>query len=283
MISFDIAAASVAGREHVRTGRNNQDALYVRASEHGVVAVVTDGCGSSGHSEVGSWLGARRVVEVALEALARGARPEEPSFLERVRSEVLRYVEEVSGRLGPEALAEAMLFTVVGALITPEHTLIFSAGDGLWALNGKVHTLGPFPGNAPPYLTYGLLRPGMAPLERQALVPTPEVESLVLGTDGAQELLELEDTPMPESGEPVGPFSQLWEEDRFFRQADALRRWLTLLTREHVRADFEARRLVRTPGLLGDDTTLLVLRRTRAQPAAEGDEEKTPPFQTVEG
>jgi hypothetical protein len=282
MIIFDIAAGSVAGREHVRTGRNNQDALHVRANEHGVAAVVTDGCGSSGHSEVGSWLGARCVVEAALEALAQGARPEEPSFLDRVRSEVLRYVAEVSGRLGPDALAEAMLFTVVGAVITPEHTLIFAAGDGVWALNGKVHKLGPFPGNAPPYLTYGLLRPGMSPLERQALVPTPEVESLLLGTDGAQDLLELESTPMPESGEPVGPFSQLWEEDRFFRQPDALRRWLTLLTREHVRADFDARRLVRTPGLLGDDTTLLVLRRTLTPAAQEGEEENTPPFQTLE-
>lgn len=282
MIVFDIAAASVAGREHVRTGRNNQDALYVRASEHGVAAVVTDGCGSSAHSEVGSWLGARWVVEASLEALAQGARPEEPSFLERVRSEVLRQVGELSSRLGPEALAEAMLFTVVGAVVTPEHTLVFAAGDGVWALNGKVHKLGPFPGNAPPYLTYGLLRPGMSPLERQALVPTPEVHSLLLGTDGAQELLELETTPMPDSDEPVGPFSQLWEEERFFRQPDALRRWLTLLTREHVRADFDARRLVRTPGLLGDDTTLLVLRRTAAQPTEVDDEEDTPPFQTLE-
>jgi hypothetical protein len=59
----------------------------------------------------------------------------------------------------------------------------------------------------------------------------------------------------------VGPLSQFWTDDRYFANPDALRRRLTLINRESVRADFESRRLVRTPGLLPDDTTVVVLRR----------------------
>jgi hypothetical protein len=150
-------------------------------------------------------------------------------------------------------------------VVTAEHVLVFSAGDGVWALNGELHPLGPFPGNAPPYLAYGLLKPGAGSLKLQALRPTAEVESLLLGTDGAAELGALHTARVPERDEPVGPLSQFWSEDRYFTNPDALRRRLSLLNREAVRADFATQRLVRVPGLLGDDTTLVVLRRRQAR------------------
>jgi hypothetical protein len=150
---------------------------------------------------------------------------------------------------------------VVGTVVTPEHTLVFSAGDGVWALNGHVHALGPFPGNAPPYLAYGLLPDSLVPFVRQALVPTSEVDSLMLGTDGVGDLARLAEAVVPEAGDIVGPLSQFWREERYFRNPDALRRRLSLLARESVRVDPVSHRLVRSPGLLPDDTTLVVLRR----------------------
>jgi hypothetical protein len=259
--TFDIAAASVIGREHVRTGRNNQDSLHVCGEGDVLAAVVTDGCGSGAHSEVGAQLGARCVGRAVLSVLGQGVPVEAPAFLDRVRTEVLGFLSSLTSQLGTSLVGEHLLFTVVGAVVTPRRTLVFSAGDGLWALNGQVHALGPFPNNAPPYLAYGLLPEGAVRLEQQALVPTDEVMVLMLGTDGAVDLGRLTEARVPESDEPVGPLSQYWTNERYFQNPDALRRRLSLLGRESVRADFTARRLVRTPGLLADDTTLIVLRR----------------------
>ncbi|MCK8502143.1 protein phosphatase 2C domain-containing protein [Myxococcus fulvus] len=260
-LPFEVAAGSVLGREHARAGRNNQDAWCVRTSEHGLVAVVADGCGSQPCSELGAQLGVRRVAQAALTRLAEDERVDEAGFLPGLREDVLCLLSELRGELGRDTLGD-FLFTVVGAVMTPSHTLVFSAGDGVWALNGEVHALGPFPNNAPPYLAYALSRGEEdTPLVRQALVPTEDVHALLLGTDGVADLAKLADVVMPSGDERVGPLSRLWTEARYFENPDALRRRLAMLNRESVRADFDARRLVRTPGLLPDDTTLVVLRR----------------------
>jgi hypothetical protein len=143
---FEIAAGSVAGRAHVRSGRPNQDAYAFRSRGHCLVALVADGCGSG-------------------------------------------------------------------------------------ALPGERLRLGPFPGNAPPYLGYGLLGDGPRFAVHRAL-PAADLGAVLLGTDGAAEL--------------SGPLSRLSEDDRCFRNRDAIRRRLTLLDRESA---------------LEDDTTVVVIRR----------------------
>jgi hypothetical protein len=55
--------------------------------------------------------------------------------------------------------------------------------------------------------------------------------------------------------------SQFWEEDRYFRNPDALRRRLALINSEYTHLDREAGVLIREPGLLPDDTTLVAIRR----------------------
>jgi Protein phosphatase 2C len=264
-LSFDIAAASVIGREHSRAARNNQDAFCVDACAQGLAAVVTDGCGSGSHSELGAQAGARQVVASALRLLRQGERVDGGGFLSLLRESSLELLRGLAHSLGKGGLQDCLLFTVVGAVVTPEHTLVFSAGDGVWALNGRVHPLGPFPGNAPPYLAYGLLPESAVPFVPQALVSTAEVESLLLGTDGVGDLARLAEALVPERDEPVGPLSQYWREERYFRNPDALRRRLSLLARESVRVDAVSHRLVRSPALLPDDTTLVVLRRRAAE------------------
>ncbi|AGC49093.1 hypothetical protein MYSTI_07821 [Myxococcus stipitatus DSM 14675] len=259
-LPFEVAAGSVVGREHARAGRNNQDAWCVRGSEHGVALVVADGCGSQACSELGAQLGVRGVAQAALTRLAEDGRVDEAGFLPGLREDVLCLLSELRGELGRDTLGD-FLFTVVGAVVTPSHTLVFSAGDGVWSLNGDVHTLGPFPNNAPPYLAYALIRGDDTSFVTRALVPTADVHALLLGTDGVADLAKLGAASLPSSEETVGPLSRFWTEDRYFENPDALRRRLAMLNRESVRADFDARRLVRTPGLLPDDTTMVVLRR----------------------
>jgi serine/threonine protein phosphatase PrpC len=70
---IDVATGSVVGRDHGRTGKNNQDALAYVPLQEGIVAVVCDGCGSQPHSEVGAQLGAQLLTQAVARQLTRTA------------------------------------------------------------------------------------------------------------------------------------------------------------------------------------------------------------------
>lgn len=269
---FEIAGGSVPGHAHAAAGRNNQDAFCWASNADGLVAVVCDGCGSGARSEVGAQLGSRLLVRAATRLL--GSSLAVADLLEQVRQDVLAHLRllaremsvESSVTAGPgsapgfsRTVADHFLFTIVGVLITARGSTTFSLGDGLVVINGERTQLGPFPNNEPPYLGYALL--SGAP-ERGAgwgrsftvhrSMPAREVQSLVLGTDGALELEAVAERLIQGRDEPVGPLSQFWSDDRVFKNADMVRRRLAVLNRG-------------TPvGLLSDDTTLVVVRRKAA-------------------
>jgi hypothetical protein len=66
MKDFEIARASVIWSDHVRTGRNNQDAVCVYEDDDALLVTVCDGCssgaGGESHNEVGAQLGARLLM-----------------------------------------------------------------------------------------------------------------------------------------------------------------------------------------------------------------------------
>jgi len=263
---FQLAGGTVAGRMHTISGRNNQDAFAWASTPQGFVAVVCDGCGSSPHSEVGAQLGARLVAKTMAVQLSRGESPESPAFWQSARTEVLETLGGLAGVLGGnpvDAVADYLLFTAIGAVITETSARCFSAGDGLIAVNGRPVVIGPFPDNAPPYIAYALFEEGgdKYRFDLHDSIPTSELQSLVLGTDGAAELLEVEGDNLPGRDEPVGAFSQLWTDDRIFDNPDYLRRRLHLIARDAARPDWDGRELRTDPGLLGDDATLIALRR----------------------
>jgi len=264
---FDIAAGSVTGRDHLWAGRNNQDAYSWACLDQALLAVVCDGCGSGKHSEVGAQIGARLLVAAMTRALSHPT----PAFWCRVRHAVLaqlrRLAEQMGGSLA-HTVQDYLLFTVVGALVTPWRTFLFSLGDGVMMANGELIPLGPFPDNAPPYLAYALLdakncRAPATPCEfqMQRILPTTAVQSIVLGTDGLEAFLHSATRPIPGKQVTVGPLSQFWQEERYFTNPDTVWRTLALVNREMVQPNWEAQRLDRHPGLLPDDTTLIVIRR----------------------
>ena len=216
ILGFELASASVCGRDHQRVGRNNQDALAVERGARHLVLVVADGCGSSPGSEVGARLGARLVAAALLRRLeprvedmaAAGSLPSKPAgdaavrgldaALALARADVLSQLGALARglcalpvpdhRCLAAAVREQLLFTLVGAVVGPEETVLFALGDGLLALNDRSFPLGPFPGNQPPYLGYALLPQalhGFSPEELQLQIharsPTHELRSLALG------------------------------------------------------------------------------------------------------
>lgn len=243
---------SVVGAEHRRTGRPNQDAWHLQRSERAVIGVVADGCGSAPHSEVGAWLGARIWARALTELLALGLAPTDPSLWSRAcaRSvERLRAIVQVLPGESTELVHEALLFTLVGCVITPTQLVVHAIGDGLVWIDGQLTELGPFPDNRPPYLGYGLHGPTPRVEITHVLDPN-DVEQLILATDGATQLL---DSP--------GGLEQ-FADPRDLARPHLIGRKLALLNREQLAIDWSAELVERSHGRLADDTTVLRLGRS---------------------
>ena len=271
---FELAAGSVTGSQHRLTGKNNQDAFYSLRTPSATIAVVCDGCGSGTHSEVGAKLGARLVVGAIAQLLARSDEPSPWStedFWQQVQQQVLNQLHPLADQMGgctAQTIGEYFLFTIVGTLLTPTAAVVFSLGDGIMVVNGQVFQSGPFPNNAPPYLAYKLLNSSLSKIEIfqiqvQHHLPIDQVETILIGTDGVIDLMQFAEKNLPGKSEPVGPLKQFWQEERYFRNPDAIRRRLALINRATMQPNWQEHRLIKQSGLLQDDTTLVAIRRCK--------------------
>ena len=278
---LQIAVGSVIGKDHITSGkcligRNNQDAYAIHRSPNFIAAFVNDGCGSGKHSEVGAW--------IAANALARGAalhyrdRPDESNpaaILPRLREDVLAQIRLIANTFGgsfSQTINDYFLFTTVGILITPSAVQIVAIGDGIFALEpfksfevaATLHDLGPFPNNAPPYLSYGLvetsINPDLIKFKVVASMYTAFFGGAIIGSDGVADLDRVADEKIPGTKEDVGSIWQFWEDDSFYTNPDALGRKLRRCNAEVKRLDRESGRIITHNRLLPDDTTLISVR-----------------------
>lgn len=294
---FEIASGTVIGRDHRVAGKNNQDAFSLAVTDNFLAAVVTDGCGSGTQSDLGAKFGARLVMKFIYSYYRSYIAPRQYSLSigaweERLEGAFQNIVIQLSGfardyaniRPRPEdapkwwdsvfdwkaCIRDCLLFTIVGFIVTPFDTLIFSLGDGIFSVNGEAKALGPFPDNAPPYIGYNSIKDDVR-LETDfsrfavnAFLPTEKVETILIGTDGVLDFAEAAEKNLPGRAELVGPLSQFWDNDLYFRNPDAVRRRLAVASTDVTKPDWEERRLVKYPGLLRDDTTLITLRRKKS-------------------
>lgn len=287
--SFQIASASVLGRDHVGPGKNNQDAVCVLRRERcpdgymvdALIAVVCDGCGSGSNSEVGAQIGARLMARSLSESVMAVNHEARFEPLERVAAKAmaeaaehtlvyLRVLAQASVGSDPTAVAQFvkdyLLFTIVGAFVIDRVAWTFSLGDGVVYRNGERVALTPANDrNAPAYLAYKMI-PKAAPQDGlefviHGTVPASDVSSILVGTDGVEALVASAEQRMPGKPELVGTVDRLWTEDRFFQNKDALRRHLALVNRDWQAIDWKAQAVAREHGSLKDDTSLVVIRR----------------------
>jgi len=277
---FEVGAGSVIGRDHLRVlgERNNQDSFAYMFGDGILVAVVTDGCGSEKNSEVGAKIGARLLVDLlqpGWESLTKEASGKvlKKSYLgisyllAKVAKDFLAKLEIfAAGSNFVDTIREEFLFTTLGVVATPCWIAVFSAGDGVFAINSQVTILDSGPDNQPDYPVYALfnaplVRPAYYPFKIRAIQKTNKVNSILIGTDGLNDLITAEEKALPGKQELVGPLSQFWVEDQFFANPDSVRRRLALINREVIQGDWKNQRIIRENGLLHDDTTLIVVRR----------------------
>lgn len=263
MNGWQIAGGSVTGTMHLKPVKfdNNQDAFYWVVSDEALVAVVSDGCGSGEHSEVGAKVGCRLVARQLafwLDRFGMGSPSfihqafREPFMWEVSRANVVDMICDVARGMGSsfhQTIRDFFLFTVNGVLMTRNSCVLFSIGDGFSMLNGSEFNLGEFPGDAPPYMMY-------SPIQDTLKDPTPElykfqihavwlascVRHVVIGSDGVGKYL------MPALNNDI---SEFWTDDKYFQNPDQIRRSLAVINK----TNFKVR------GPLRDDTTLIVIRR----------------------
>lgn len=295
-LPFELAAGSVVGRKHLGSGnliagQPNQDAFSLRCTEGILVGTVNDGCSSGQNAEVGACIGGDIITDCIIRAAASGMLGFDDCSCawENVRQSILRRLYSVAhaiagtGILADQRYVETvkryMQFTTLGVLVTPALTTVFSVGDGVYAVNGDLQVIPEYPGNAPPYLCYDLLE-GFAHVRDilrfnlRCVVPTDEVQSVFLGTDGVTELLDKAERNIPGKRTLVGPLEQFWTADRFFqpelfddkgRPLEVLTPWLRQANSEVVKLSVDpstgGASLIRSPGLVQDDVTMLALRR----------------------
>jgi hypothetical protein len=272
---FELAGGSVTGRNHLRTGKNNQDAYYGVCLENCSIAVVCDGCGSGNYSEVGAKIGAKLVVSAISKIVQDHPSPSEEMW-EKVRQYVLETLQNLAlamdsnGTLFKTIIRHYFLFTIVGVLITKTGVTIFSIGDGVIIINGKIKQLGPFAKNAPPYLAYSLFgnqninpefNDAQWQFQIQKQLPINKVTSILIGTDGVIDLIKLAECNLPENSNSVGAISQFWKKDIYFKNPDMVSKYLSLINRETQKSDSENQQILKQVGLLPDDTTLIVIRK----------------------
>ncbi len=268
---FEIASGSVRGRDHDLSGRNNQDAHHIYSDEKALIAVVCDGCGSGKFSEVGAQIGSRlvshfihyKINNLSGDVLRNG------SVFESVRMDVTANLRILANNIGgslSKTVGEYFLFTIIAAIVKEDFTYILTYGDGLFIINGEISTIGPFLNNEPPYLGYSICGSNLRDENQKFtshIFPTCEVNSLLIGCDGVNNIISSCDKTLPAREEKVGDISQFWENDKYFKNPDNVRRRLSIMNTPQMRIDWKDLSVLNYPGLLPDDTTFVVIRRNK--------------------
>jgi hypothetical protein len=277
---FDIAGGTIPGGDHLQrgnllVGKNNQDAWCVYQHPRLTIAIVSDGCGSQARSEVGSNVGCQIMRTALLRQWTRhvgyvkteGFEKALTMALEAARQDTLAHLRVLAQAIAgdgsfSQAVCDNFLFTLVGCIIAEQGAAFFTIGDGLIIVNGEVLRIGPFEGNEPPYLSYALLntrwKDEQIRFAVHRIVPTAELSSFLVGSDGAADLAAACEFKLPGYDGLIGSIDQFWSNNQYFSKTGIRRRLALINSRFTCMKDGA---LSEENPRLKDDTTLIVGRR----------------------
>lgn len=250
--AFHVASGSVIGRYHRQNNKNNQDASQVAVDENGLIAIVSDGCGSGKYSEFGARLAVNHLTAEGLKLLATESDHE--VILSKLRFSMLKLMKQLLVSFSQENyqfILDHFLFTVVGVMLTVEQTTVFTLGDGFISLNQQVQTIDQ--DNQPIYLAYALLPSKIQDQVKfviQKQISTSQLESLILATDGAQDFQVEKTITIFGQESSMGKLSQFETENRYLKSQNMMQKRLNVLGLNH--------------NLLSDDTTMVLIRRRQS-------------------
>ncbi len=249
MNKFEYCAGSLVGSNHRLFGKNNQDAYQVIDKENLLIAVVCDGCGSGPYSEVGAQLGSIHLIHEIEYYFSHGLNAPSDKIFNKILSTFLFTLDSfIPSRQLIQFINDYLLFTINGCTITEKELITFRIGDGITRINDVETIYKPDKDNKPDYIAYNLLKDSYGRFKFEIKTyPIEDINYLILGTDGANELC-------------LDRFKQ----DKYYKNPDLLRRYLFNLNKHVHKEIWEGSTLVGNEikhGLLTDDCTLVCIRR----------------------
>ncbi|OHD27996.1 MAG: hypothetical protein A2086_13995 [Spirochaetes bacterium GWD1_27_9] len=268
----DVSCGSIIGYDHILMNKVNQDSYSLLRNENVIIAVVSDGCGSSPFSEVGSKIGSKIATKTIYDFYKEYEGVIDDSFLINIKNEILQKLSAVinsMGHLYSEIIRDYFLFTICVAIINKNEVIYFSFGDGVFILNDFVTSL-KFENNAPPYITYNFFDTDKLGLSEEYLkfnivkrIPFSEFEYGLIGSDGVEDIFEAENLLYPGTDHKIEPINDFFKNDLLFKNPDALRRKLYKMSNEVLQIDWDTRKINKSAGLLRDDTTMILFRKKK--------------------
>lgn len=257
-----VATATAMGSAHVNAGQpgkvNNQDALAMRESDKGLIAVLCDGCGSQPHSGTGADIGANIIAQIINTHLHRVGKVERldwnkitADITQLLKKEIDKFTLDGSTLAFEKAVVERFLFTAIVLVVVGDTAIVASFGDGVVIIDDEVINIESPILNSPPYLGYLLVKNNayhtteFSSYLKFSVIRTLQLSSLskgvVVGTDGLSKLVD-EDLHHPALVQPK-----------------ALQRWINVQTSEKIsNGSF-------IQGRCHDDVTLIIVRTDEAQ------------------
>ncbi len=265
--SFELASGSVTGRHHIKELSNNQDALLIDFKDDYIFGVVCDGCGSAPQSEIGASIGTHLVRRSILKKVIPFRKFDDETCWKRVTDSISSRILNIINEISPDTdtiISNMFMFTIVGFIIFEDSTYVFNLGDGLININGNNNILPRIQGNYPPYIAYRIVEHEIEIDDKWKefnveKFDTKDINTLIVGTDGACDYLRLCENFSPDSSKNIDTFEDLCSDDSVFYNRNVLDRKLRVLNRE--KSTLVNNELIVEKPLLPDDTTLIIARR----------------------
>ncbi|TRZ53046.1 hypothetical protein D4S03_02480 [bacterium] len=195
---FAVKTGKVIGRSHILSGRNCQDSLKSTSFEINgqtfIIGWISDGCSEGAYNEVGANLATEFLLNQTIAFVKANVSPVLiPLFLFEDLLAFLKTNLESQPLSSPQKqsvyIRDFLLFTLVGFIIGPKHSLVMAYGDGLVIINDQVHKRD-F-NDESPYLGYHLIDPKYLDPDRRPIgkafdtytIETAYIQRLAIGSD----------------------------------------------------------------------------------------------------
>lgn len=232
MNAFRTGCCFITGMSHRMQGRESQDSAVCEQRQKFQLLLVSDGAGSARESKIGSLVITQLVRSLVMEAQdylvplsTKKPAAEFGTALvkwldHKLRQELLPVKEALRSYTEDDSPLAA---TLLGCFMTSSVTVLFGCGDGCVCVNDEALMASSGHKNQPDLLAYSL---DSGPLLRSGKVfgqlrpifcgPTAEVNSVMLGTDGVEELLP----GLPRGLEQFGGSAISWVDEFIQRMLD---------------------------------------------------------------
>jgi len=275
--NFEVASGTIRGTGHKVLDKPNQDSFLVCKRKDHIVGVVCDGNSSCEHSEVGARIGAKLICDNISSVIDRfdantvfSSDTALRHALNIVKTEVIASIDIMAGMMSlynddkKSILGDYFVFTSLFFVITENNYVIAGIGDGTYIINNELKPMGDYPDNCPPGIVYMLfphLDENMHDIAIHEFGNTSDLKNLLIASDGIDDITEKYLQNIPGQNKHVGEIGQFLNNDKYFKNPDAVRRTLTLMNRDIQKIDWNNSTIDRSTGLLHDDTTLIAIRR----------------------